>query len=204
LLVLFLPVFVWTYQNVATSNRRTLERYETLRNPLEIDSLRQRLDLLWREEWKDFAESPVIGHGPAKSVFTLGYTDSEYLEVLRGQGVLGLVFFSGYYIAPLRMIGKGLRAARRSSLRIASFAPATLVCTQIGILLIVLALFMDIPMSTFYNPFLQGFVWLWIGISANAAEKFYSLAVVPVGRKQGEFSTSRWDASLALKRRTIS
>lgn len=172
LLLLFLPVVAWTYDSVATSNRRTFERYETLRTPLEIDSLRQRLDDLWKQEWADFTESPIVGHGPAKAVFTLGYTDSEYLEVLRGEGLLGIVLFLGYYLVPLYLIGKGLRTSRNYSARIRSQLPATMTCTQFGILLGLLALFMDIPMSTFYNPFLQGFVWLWFGVSACASARF--------------------------------
>src|SRR4029077_14554136 len=75
-LLLLIPFFAWTYRTIASSNQRTLERYETLRNPLQIDSLRERFDDLWREEWTDFTQSPVIGHGPAKAVFRLGYTDS--------------------------------------------------------------------------------------------------------------------------------
>src|SRR5262249_42366158 len=106
LLLLFVPIFVGTYQFVATSNQRTIERYETLRNPLEIDSLRERVDQLWKDEWRDFSESPVVGHGPAKSVFTLGYTDSEYLEVLRSMGTVGLIFYLGYYLVPLYLIGR--------------------------------------------------------------------------------------------------
>jgi O-antigen ligase len=170
LLLAFLPVFVWVYQAVATSNRRTLERYETLRNPLEIDSLRERVDLLWKVEWRDFAESPVVGHGPAKSVFTLGYTDSEYMEVLRSQGLLGLVFFLGYYLVPLYLIVRSLRAYRARAKLISTQCSATIVCAQFGVIVGVLALFMNIPMSTFYNPFLQGFLWLWLGVSAQAAK----------------------------------
>ena len=170
LLLAFLPVLVWVYQAVATSNQRTLERYETLRNPFEIDSLRERVDLLWKEEWRDFAESPVVGHGPAKSVFTLGYTDSEYLEVLRSQGLLGLVFFLCYYLAPLYLIVKGLRAYRARAALSSTRSPATIVCVQFGVIVGVLALFMNIPMSTFYNPFLQGFFWLWLGVSSQAAK----------------------------------
>ncbi len=171
ILVLFVPIFAWTYQTVATSNRRTLERYETLRNPLEIDSLRQRVDQLWKDEWKDFTESPVVGHGPAKSVFTLGYTDSEYLEVLRGFGLLGLVIFLGYFGVPLYQIVSYLRKARRNSIRLSAMSPATTACAHFGLLLGILALIMNIPMSTFYNPFLQGFIWLWLGIAVTAARQ---------------------------------
>jgi O-antigen ligase len=195
-LLVLVPIFVWTYQTVATSNRRTLERYETLRNPLEIDSLRQRVDQLWKDEWQDFVESPVVGHGPAKSVFTLGYTDSEYLEVLRGGGVLGLTFFLGYYFVPLYLIAKGLRASRYSAAAIAQRAPATLVCAQFGILLSLLALFMDIPMSTFYNPFLQGFLWLWLGVSAGASAHFYPVTAASTNESD-EMQTAAgvWAAS---------
>jgi len=171
LLLLFVPIFATTYQIIASSNRRTLERYETLRSPLEIDSLRQRIDQLWKDEWRDFTESPLVGHGPAKSVFTLGYTDSEYLEVLRSGGVIGFVFFLGYYLVPLYMIARGLRNSRPYTAWILSRAPATVACAQFGIVVGVLALFMNVPMSTFYNPFLQGFVWLWLGVSAGAATK---------------------------------
>jgi len=176
LLLLFVPVFIGMYQMVATSNRRTIERYETLRNPLEIDSLRQRVDQLWKDEWRDFSESPVVGHGPAKSVFTLGYTDSEYLEVLRSLGTVGLIFYLGYYLVPLYLIGRGLRASH-NSVYASAREPATLACSQFGFLMAVLALFMNIPMSTFYNPFLQGFIWIWLGISANAASAFGQLAL---------------------------
>jgi O-antigen ligase len=182
ILILFVPMFVWTYQTVATSNRRTLQRYETLRNPLAIDSLRQRVDQLWKDEWNDFAESPVVGHGPAKSVFTLGYTDSEYLEVLRGFGLLGFAMFLGYYAVPLYLIARRLRNARRSSQEFAASIPATAVCAQFGLLLGVLALVMNIPMSTFYNPFLQGFVWLWLGVSAGAATAMDGTALIPRDR----------------------
>jgi hypothetical protein len=65
--------------------------------------------------------------------------------------------------------------------------PATTVCAQFGLLVGVLALIMNIPMSTFYNPFLQGFIWLWLGIGAGAARRFTStpwepsLARLPLG-----------------------
>lgn len=174
LLLAFLPIFVWTYQTVATSNRRTLERYQTLRNPLEIDSLRERIDQLWKDEWRDFTESPIVGHGPAKAVFTLGYTDSEYLEVLRGFGLLGLLLYAGYYAVPIYMISRGLRDAKRNSIQFAAAFPASEVCAQFGLLVGFLALLMNIPMATFYNPFLQGFLWLWLGIGAGVVRRFPS------------------------------
>jgi O-antigen ligase len=104
-----LPTFVWTYQTVATSNRRTLERYETLKNPLQADSLRKRLDDLWLEAWSDFKTSPVVGHGPGKAFFIWHerFIDSEYLNVLREKGIVGFVVFLAYYLYPLYLIRKG-------------------------------------------------------------------------------------------------
>jgi hypothetical protein len=171
LLLLFIPVFVGIYQVVASSNRRTLERYQTLRNPLQIDSLRERLDSLWQEEWEDFTKSPLVGHGPAKTFYTSGYSDSEYLGVLREKGLIGLFVFFGYYLLPLHYLWKGLKAAHSlvGNAR-AARTPATVVVIQAAFIMGVLALLMDLGMSTFYSPFLQGFLWLWLGLGARSAE----------------------------------
>jgi O-antigen ligase len=183
LLFLLVPVFVWTYSTVATSNKRTLERYQTLERPLEVDSLRQRVDDLWQDEWNDIAESPIIGHGPAKAVFTLGYSDTEYLGVAREKGVVGLLAFLGYYLFPLSLIRRGLRAAKSVEPSVLDRIPATLLTVRLGYYMIVLALIMNIVLSTFYSPMLQGFLWLWMGISARSAktiaEASRSLPFVP-------------------------
>jgi len=171
LLLLIIPALVGIYQVVASSNRRTLERYQTLRNPLQIDSLRERLDGLWQDEWEDFKKSPIVGHGPAKTFYTSGYSDSEYLGVLREKGMIGLFSFLGYYLLPLHYLWKGQKAARClvGNAR-AARTPATVVTIQAAFVMGVLALLMDLGMSTFYSPFLQGFLWLWLGLGARAAE----------------------------------
>src|SRR5215470_9610617 len=69
LLLLVVPVIVGVYQAVASSNLRTLERYQTLQEPLRVDSFRQRVDDLWLEAWGDFKRSPLVGHGPGKGFF---------------------------------------------------------------------------------------------------------------------------------------
>jgi O-Antigen ligase len=169
ILLLLLPTFAWTYQTVANTNRQTLQRYLTLRNPLQIDSLRQRLDDVWRQEWKDFSESPVFGHGPAKSFYTAGFSDSEYLGVLREKGLLGLFVFLGYYFYPLFLLGAGERIALHRDSAIAVHTPANLAVLHAALLMGVLALVMNIGMATFYSPFLQGFLWLWLGLGARSA-----------------------------------
>lgn len=171
-----MPFFIGIYQTVATSNRQTLARYQTLQNPLQIDSLRQRLDSVWQEEWGDFTKSPIVGHGPAKTIYNTGFADSEYLGVLREKGLIGLFLFLSYYVYPLYSIRKGQRAARLCGDSMAIESPATLMTVHFTMIMGVLALIMDFGMSTFYSPFLQGFLWLWLGLGARAA-KFASVRV---------------------------
>ena len=181
-LALFLiPLVVWTYLAVAGSNSRTLQRYQTLRNPLQIDSLRQRLDDLWPVAWADFSKSPLVGHGPGKTFLWIGvpdkgYIDSEYLNVLRERGSLGLLVFLGYYLYPLYLIRKGQRVARFLAGHSLERSPATLVVLRASYIMGVLALIMDIGGGTFQTPFLQGFLWLWLGIGARSAATVRELA----------------------------
>lgn len=170
LLLLLIPVFIWIYETVATSNRQTLARYQTLENPLQIDSLRQRLDNVWQQEWGDFTKSPIVGHGPAKTMYNTGFADSEYLGVLREKGLIGLFLFLGYYAYPLYLIRAGQRATRLCGNSMANESPATLMAVHFTMIMGVLALIMDLGMSTFYSPFLQGFLWLWLGLGARTAE----------------------------------
>jgi hypothetical protein len=178
-LFLLIPVLAWTYQTVATSNRRTIERYQTLRNPLKIDSLRQRLDDVWQDEWRDFTQSPFVGHGPAKSFYTQGFADSEYLGVLREKGLIGMAVFLAYYLYPLVLIQRGERAARHFGGSFEEQAPATALSIHFGLILVVLALIMDLGMSTFYSPFLQGFLWMWLGVGARSAARARELIFSP-------------------------
>lgn len=184
LLLLLVPASILIYQTVATSNRQTLARYQSLKNPLQIDSLRERLDSLWQQEWEDFTKSPIVGHGPAKTIYTTGFADSEYLGVLREKGLIGLLIFLGYYLYPLYLIRRGQRAARFYSASIVDQAPATLVAIHFAMIIGVLALIMDVGMSTFYSPFLQGFLWLWFGLGARAAESL----TIPVRRLEVSFA----------------
>lgn len=182
LLLLLMPVFVWTYQTVATSNRRTLERYQTLKDPLSVDSLRQRLDDTWLEAWGDFKTSPIVGHGPGKGflVWNDRFIDSEYLNVLREKGIVGFLVFLAYYFYPLYLIRKGQRAIRFTGGLLMEQFPAHLVCIHASFIMGSLALLMDIGMATFYSPFLQGILWLWLGVGAGCAARL--CAFIPARR----------------------
>jgi O-antigen ligase len=170
------PLLVWTFQVVATSNRRTLERFETLKDPLQVDSLRERLDLLWPAAWADFRRSPLVGHGPGKSFLQYyvgarleGYVDSEYLGALRTGGIIGFSVFLSYYCFPLYLIWKGQRATRFIGNLLVERTPAILMTMQAALIMGALALVMNIGMATFSTPFLQGFLWLWLGLGARSA-----------------------------------
>jgi O-antigen ligase len=172
--LLMLPLVAWTYQTIGATNRRTLERYLTLKDPLQVDSLRQRLDIVWPIAYEDISRSPYLGHGPGKSFLSVGvsnegYIDSELLVVIREMGFIGFVVYLGFFLYPLYLIWKGQRAVRVVGEYLAEHAPGTLMTLQASLLMCILALIMNIGMATYYSPFLQGFLWLWLGIGARSA-----------------------------------
>ena len=181
LLLLLVPLIVGVYQIVASSNLRTLERYQTLREPLQIDSFRQRVDDLWLEAWSDFKRSPLVGHGPGKGFFFWGdrFIDCEYLSVLRESGSIGFLVFLSYYFYPLLLIRRGQRLVEASGAVQERF-PAHLIAVHSTFIMGTLALVMNLGMSTFYMPFLQSFLWLWLGVGAGSAARLAALA--PDGR----------------------
>ena len=169
-----IPLFAAAYLVVAKSNTRTLQRYQTLRDPLQVDSLRQRLDEVWPPAWAQFTQSPLVGHGPGKSFLWVGagvpsYLDSEYLKVLREEGAIGFLFYLGCYFYPLFLIRKGQRAASALSEGQLKQIPAHIAVLHASFIMGVLALLMNAGMETFYMPFLQGFLWLWLGLGARSA-----------------------------------
>lgn len=177
-LLAVIPAFIWIFVAVATTNPRTLERYQTLKEPLQIDSVRERLEGGWIEGWADFKSSPFFGHGPGKAFLSPhgGVIDSEYLSVLREKGSLGFLVFLCYYLYPIHLIRSGRKAIRLSG-PLTEQLPAHVVCVNTGFVMGALALVMNVGMSTFYTPFLQGFIWLWLGIAAGCATRLS--AVVP-------------------------
>jgi hypothetical protein len=170
LLVILLPIFVLTFSIVANSNKQTLDRYKTLEHPLEVDSLRARLDRIWLAPWADFMESPFLGNGPAKSVYTGLITDSEYLDVLKNFGIIGFLPYISYFLFPMLLMGKGLKAEQRTGLFFQANIPATLLTLRLGFIMGVTALVMNTGMSTFNNLSLQDFLWIWLGLGARSAK----------------------------------
>jgi len=169
LLLFIIPVFAWTFQAVAKTNKPTMQRFETLKHPLEIDSFRARIDDAWRDAQNDFSRSPIVGHGPAKSIFSGIVTDSEYWDILKEFGILGFLCYLAYYIFPLSLMWKGLRAGILGGPIFEDRLPATFLVLRLGIIMVITALIMNTGMTTFHNHLLQGFLWMWMGLAARSA-----------------------------------
>jgi O-antigen ligase len=172
LLVLF-SVFGGVAYFVASGNATTFDRLQTLRNPLTTDSYRARVDALWRDAGEEFIQSPFFGHGPAKAIFSDVITDSEYLDVLKEFGLVGFFIYLGYFAYPLVKLWQGLKHARAASASLEQALPATFWALRLSFIMVVTALAMNIGMSTLYNPALQGFLWLWLGIGISAGRSLY-------------------------------
>jgi O-antigen ligase len=169
LLILLLPVFALAFNRVAITHETTTQRLESLKNPLQTDSVRDRLDNLWRDAFSDFARSPWIGNGSAKVYFSGIITDSEYLDVLKEFGIVGFLPYMAYYIFPLFLLWKGLKAGQRAGPLLEELEPATFLTLRVSFVMILLAMVMNIGESTFYNQLLQGFLWMWMGLGTRCA-----------------------------------
>jgi O-antigen ligase len=169
LLLALLPVFALTFKAVATANRSGIQRIQTLNDPLQTDSLRGRLDVRWVDAANDIARSPLIGNGSAKEYFADIITDSEFLDILKQFGIVGFSVYLAFYIFPLNLLWKGLKAVRRTGSVLEEQMPATLLTLQLSFIVIILALAMSVGESTFTNLLLQGFLWMWMGLGAHSA-----------------------------------
>ncbi|HET8924032.1 MAG TPA: O-antigen ligase family protein [Candidatus Acidoferrum sp.] len=167
---LLFPLFAAAIFFVSSSNQRTLQRFQTLQNPLTTDSFRQRVDDTWLAAADSFYQSPWLGRGPARTTFEGLITDSEFLDVLKKFGVMGFLFYLGYFFVPLWLIRRGMRAAKRAGPDLENRLPASFLVMRLAFIMILTALVMNIGMSTFYNLLTQGFLWMWMGLGARSAK----------------------------------
>jgi O-antigen ligase len=151
-------------------DRDATNRFQELSNPAEIQSLRGRTDVLWMDALAYFEISPVLGHGPAKVVFT-EVTDSEYLDVLKSYGILGFSFYFAMHLWVLIQLWRGLRVNRLSGGRIDELFRADLLLVRLGFVLILAGLAMNIGMATYFNWKLGSFFWLVLGLTVRAAHR---------------------------------
>lgn len=151
-------------------------RFEELQHPLEAQSIRARFDNLWLVAGEYIASSPWVGHGPAKQLFGESYTDSEYLDVMKQYGLFGLLAYLAYYLWPLVRYAGVFRIAGGLPPQVRAAVAANLLLVAIGWEMIWTALAMNVGEFTFYNWYLLGFFWLWIGLSVRAADFIRELA----------------------------
>ena len=171
-----IPLVLSVFLVVAASNRATLERFEMLQSPFRENSLRTRLDSFWLDAADQFLRSPVFGQGPAKDIFTHVVTDSEYLQILKQFGVVGLIPYLCLYLVPLAMIWKGIKNVTRAGPLLDQDWRATYWGLCLGFLVPVTCLVMNIGMGTYYDTSLVAFTWMWMGIGASCANRISKLA----------------------------
>ena len=170
LLVLLLPIFAWIFASFEMKNQSIAERFGELKHPTEIGSLRDRVDKLWLEAGDYITKSPILGHGPAKEIFTGVYTDSEYLNILKEFGIVGFMPYIALYLFPLYLMWKGLQAGQRAGPLLENRFAATHLILCWGFVMVVTSLFMNIGEFTYFNDMLQGYLWMWFGLGAGAAK----------------------------------
>src|SRR5262249_18195970 len=143
-LFLLFATLSYTFVAVQRSSKHTQQRFQELRHPSEISSLRQRLDGLWLEAGDYITTSPFVGHGPAKQIFTDVFTDSEYLNVLKEFGIVGFIPYMCFYLWGLYYLKRGIKAGERLGPAFERHYAATYLYVRVGFVMVAMALFMNV------------------------------------------------------------
>jgi O-antigen ligase len=168
-LLFVLPIVALIAIQVLNSNPHAVSRYQELQHPGQVDSLRQRFDSLWRDALADIGRSPIVGFGPAKARFSGIITDSEYLDVLKQFGIIGFGAYICFFLFPLSILWRGLMLGENLPASLEAEMRGNILVVRFTLIMVVQAMFMNVGGSTFYNPFFQGFLWLWLGVGARSA-----------------------------------
>lgn len=171
ILFVLLPLFTWTFLTVELKNQSTVERFSALKHPLEVDSLQERFNKVWVEGAFYFEKSPFLGNGPAKGLFLDSYDDSEYLATIKRYGILGMLPYLAFFLFPLSILWRGLRAIHgRAGPLLEKRLPLSSLIARFGFVMVVMALIMNVGMSTLTSDTLQGFTFLWFGLTCRCAK----------------------------------
>ena len=170
LFALAVPVIAVLFAITTRTNPGNTARIASLQHPLQADSLRARLDSLWLDAEQDIVKSPIFGFGPAKVFYTGVFTDSEYLDVLKEFGFVGLLAYLAYYFYPLWELRPGLSRLKNGAVpQPRAFLDLQTVTVIFAVVIAITSLLMNFGESTFYNQLLQAFVWLWLGLGVQCA-----------------------------------
>lgn len=173
-----LGVAIWSVQR---TDQHTVRRFqEFISDPMQVGSLRTRLDDTWQEGFAQFSASPLIGNGPAKSLFSGTYIDSEFLDMLRAYGLIGFVIYLSVFIGPAWALRRTMLRLKKAAPRDQQALAAPVIWIRFGFAVSIMAMVMAIGMSTFYEAQFGTFVWLVIGLALGCAESAEtSLNAVP-------------------------
>ena len=172
-----LGILVWSFMATQKTAMEATRRFQELSHPTEVGSLRDRLDLLWIDAFKYFESSPALGHGPAKTIFTGVWTDSEYLDVLKNYGINGFVFYISMYLWVLLQLWRGLRIHRSWRRQMGETFIENLLFVRLGFVLILAALIMNIGMTTYFDWQFNTFFWLIMGLTVRSAHNIEDLYI---------------------------
>jgi len=175
-LLIAIPLVLSFILIIAATNPATIQRFEMLGTPLRENSLRMRLDTLWLDAIEQFRQSPILGQGPARVLFSEIYTDSEYLQILKMFGILGFLAYICYFLVPLGMIWKGIKKVKWAGSSLEREWRGTYWGLCFGFLVPLTCLVMNIGMGTYYDTSLLAFTWMWMGIGASCAKRISQIA----------------------------
>ncbi len=198
ILFVLLPLFTWTFLTVELKNRSTFERFSALKHPMEVDSLQERFNKVWIEGVFYFEKSPLLGNGPAKGLFLDSYDDSEYLAILKRYGILGLMPYLAFFLFPLFLLWRGLRAILgRAGPLLEQRLPLSSLIARFGFAMALMAIVMNVGMSTFTSDTLQGFTFLWFGLACRCAKTVSDASAslspaLPIAKPWASFARARF------------
>jgi len=98
------------------------------------------------------------------------------MDVLKQFGAIGFLCYITYFIFPLYLLWKGLKASAHVGPLLEERIPTTFLVLRLAFVMGFTAMLMNIGESTFYNQLLQAFLWLWLGLGARCAKLISGLA----------------------------
>jgi O-antigen ligase len=167
-LFVLLPVALWGASQIMSFQSMSPEQIltYTLKSPLNAliyslsvsggdNGIGLRL-ANWKNNWSIFLQSPWLGLGPGKSIYT-SVVDSEYILYLRRYGILGLGALLSLYWIVARRCWKILKLAPYSS---AAWGLSVAVLAILSAFVVV-----NFVISTFYILQLMSLFWLLVGLN---------------------------------------
>ncbi|MFV1882893.1 MAG: O-antigen ligase family protein [Balneola sp.] len=127
LLFIFGIMIIITLGVISTLSDQFILRLKSGTDILGDESFGMRV-IIWFLNLKLFLESPFLGWGPAKDLYTT-IVDSEYILILRRYGILGFIFYLMLFLYPLYVALKSMKKRMSPESLIISIAIITFLIT---------------------------------------------------------------------------